>query len=270
MKQYLLGNLTDQETLELELRIIADKELEESLIVAEESLIEEFLDGELTEEEKELFHKNFLISEERILQVKTIAQLKRYARDFKEDTYIDETRSETEKNFFLKLLDLLKLKPALAMYSFVFLALIAGIFGFYYFSQTNGLTDLEREYVELNQKDFKDLSKFDEFSRIVLAGGQTRSSEITNELIKRKMSEKVLFNLALPAGKNENEKWTVELIKNNRTAFTQTEIPAYQNEFGSELRFVLPAKILELGKYELIAKSENESEKRVFYSFSVR
>ena len=66
LKQFLLGNLAEGEAEEIGVRIIADRELDEKMSFAEEELVEDFLDDELTAEEKELFFANFLTTPARI------------------------------------------------------------------------------------------------------------------------------------------------------------------------------------------------------------
>lgn len=270
-RQYLLGTLPENESREIDLQLITDDSLEEDLHFAEENLIEDFLEGNLAEEEKTLFHSNFLISKDRYNQVETIANLKRYAKGFDNGSIVDEEKYETKLNFFQRLKTVFPiLTPANAIISLLVIGFLLCLVWLVYFNDSNGLSDLEREYVELNKADFNDLSKFDEASRIVLINGQTRSEKKLNELLKRKMSEKVLFNLALPNGISKNEKFKIFVLKNNEKVFTQTDIPIYQNDLGSELRFVLPSKIFQVGQYQIIVESTNTTENKTVYSFSVK
>src|SRR5437763_2043708 len=81
LKQYLLGNLSQEAAAEIDLRIIEDDALTEHLALAESDLIEDYLEGSLSTEELALFNSNFLTSADRKQQLGEISLLKRYARD---------------------------------------------------------------------------------------------------------------------------------------------------------------------------------------------
>ena len=65
IKQYLLGQLTGEERDELEQRLFAEDELLEKLQTAENDLVDDFLTGDLNENEAALFQKNFLVGSKR-------------------------------------------------------------------------------------------------------------------------------------------------------------------------------------------------------------
>ena len=99
LRQYLLESLQEKEAEELDLQIISNKSLEEELYLAEDALIEDYLDETLPAAEVELFHKNFLISEAREDQLKELAALKNYAQN----TIQKEVSGKPADNFFQKL-----------------------------------------------------------------------------------------------------------------------------------------------------------------------
>lgn len=65
IRQYLLGQLTDDGLEQFEQRMFADDDLFEEVLVAEDELIDESLAGELSQNESALFTKNFLNSRDR-------------------------------------------------------------------------------------------------------------------------------------------------------------------------------------------------------------
>jgi CHAT domain-containing protein len=70
IREYLLGRLADEDREEFEQRFFADEELFDKLPTAEEELIDDFLNGTLSQDEVDLFQKNFLIGSKREQQLR--------------------------------------------------------------------------------------------------------------------------------------------------------------------------------------------------------
>lgn len=268
LKQYFLGNVSDKIAEKIDLKIISDEDFEVELMIAEESLIEEFLDGQLSEKETELFYKNFLITDERKNQVKTISQLKDFARKSENKNPIIET-NETELNFFQSLSKFFALNTVKAGFAVLIVGLTISLVWFGFFRSDNQ-TPLETEYAKINNDDFRDSSKYEDYQRLNLVSGNTRSIGKTNELFREKLSDKIFFNLALRTDSNDPQTFDVQIIKDKNIIFTLKKLKVYKNEFGQELRFFLPAKILELGNYQISVNQNNKENSRMIYSFTVK
>src|SRR5687767_981172 len=65
IRKYLLGSIPEHEDDEISLRVIADKDFTERLDHAENELVEDYLDGLLSDNDGRLFRENFLTSPER-------------------------------------------------------------------------------------------------------------------------------------------------------------------------------------------------------------
>lgn len=65
IRQYLLGRLSAEDREEFERRFFADEELFEKLQTAEDDLIDDFLSGNLSQGDVNLFHQNFLVGSKR-------------------------------------------------------------------------------------------------------------------------------------------------------------------------------------------------------------
>jgi CHAT domain-containing protein/lipopolysaccharide biosynthesis regulator YciM len=70
IRQYLLGQLTGEEREEFERRLFAEDELFEQLQTAEDDLVDDYLTGDLSENEVALFQKNFLVGSKREREVR--------------------------------------------------------------------------------------------------------------------------------------------------------------------------------------------------------
>lgn len=78
MKNYLLGTLEADRRTALEERILVDPAVYEELLVIEEELIEQYVTGCLSNEEKHQFETHFLITAERQKRLRFGQLLKRY------------------------------------------------------------------------------------------------------------------------------------------------------------------------------------------------
>lgn len=65
IRQYLLGELTEQEQLEIEDRAFADRGVLEEILAVEQDLIDDFVSGDIPEDKRPGFETHFLASTER-------------------------------------------------------------------------------------------------------------------------------------------------------------------------------------------------------------
>lgn len=87
IREYLLGALSDKaEMRRIEEKILLDDEFVEELLVAEDQLIDEFLDGTLSASEQKSFDQYFLNAPERKQKLRLIRDLRRYAAGSEEQT----------------------------------------------------------------------------------------------------------------------------------------------------------------------------------------
>src|SRR5215203_7459843 len=123
LRQYLLGNLEEKEADKLDLILISSKSLEEELCLAEDALMEDYLDEMLSSEEIELFHKNFLTSEARKDQLRELAALKNYAQNIVQK----EVSAKSADNFFRKLKNTftLNFRPLAAVFGLLIVGILA-------------------------------------------------------------------------------------------------------------------------------------------------
>jgi hypothetical protein len=77
-RRYLLGLLGQQEQRQLEERLLSDNEYFEELLMSEDELIDDYLEGALSEPEREKFEHYFLATPERRQKVSFARTLKRY------------------------------------------------------------------------------------------------------------------------------------------------------------------------------------------------
>jgi len=85
LRRWLLGVLPQQESNALEERLITDTALYEELLIVEDELIDEYLAGGLTADEREAFDSYFMNSPERQEQFRIANALRFYIDESKED-----------------------------------------------------------------------------------------------------------------------------------------------------------------------------------------
>jgi hypothetical protein len=94
MRQFLLGELGEEEREELEQRVLAEVVIRDKLLMAEDDLIEEYLEGSLKGEEREKFLRQFLSIPHQRDKLTLAKSLWRFARN---DADIDTVPIEPER-----------------------------------------------------------------------------------------------------------------------------------------------------------------------------
>lgn len=264
-RRYLLGDLPPPETEAIDLQIIFDGSLEEKLSWAESELMEDYLDETLSPMETGLFEQNFLISPERIAQVKQISLIRNYARHAAK-TVPEKACVTAPESFFEKLKNFfsLNLRPLTAVSALV----VVGLFAVFYFT-TNNQTASEKEFAAINQKDLHDLAEFKSLANLNLVSGVFRDSGSVHKLSAEKLTEKVLFRLALPVQSSAPDKMKAELVKDEKIIYTQNNLPFYSNPNGQEIRLILPSTDLKKGTYQIKLTKETAPESSFVYNFAI-
>jgi len=249
LKLFLLGNAAEDQMNDLGARIIADPDFEEQMSLAEETLIEDFLDNQLSAEEKELFYKNYLTTEERIERVKETASLRSYAKNQLESaiTAVNKKNSSSfpEK---LKAFLSLNLRPIAAVLVITIIGAIIWRVAFY---KDNKLSELEKTYAALNQKDLGTAPEAIGLTTKNLISGTFRDTNSGAGLNNETLTENVLFRLSLPGESEIGNTVGLELIRSDQTVFRQNDLRVYRNQNGREVKVILPKSVLSKGIYQI-------------------
>lgn len=266
LKQYLLGNLSPSEVEAIDLHIISDESSEEELLWAESELMEDYLDETLSPSEIELFRENFLVSPERRAQLRQISLMRNYARNCATKGAAEKMRDAPPESFYAKLKNFfsLNLRPLTAVAALA----VVGLFAVLYFT-ANNQTASEREFAEINQKNLSDASELKSLANLNLTSGAFRDSGDVRKLAENKLTEKVLFQLALPIQSNAPDEFRAELVKDGKVVFTQNTLPFYNNQNGQEIRLLLPSATLKKGAYQIKLTKETAPESVFVYNFAV-
>ena len=78
IRKHLLGSLTEEELSRAEERLLADDDYFELLTIMEEELIDDYISGDLTDEDRKQFEAHFLSTPERREKLRFAQTLKEY------------------------------------------------------------------------------------------------------------------------------------------------------------------------------------------------
>ncbi len=271
LKQYFIGGLNEAETEEIDLQIISGELSEENLLIAENGLIEDFIEKNLSSADLLLFHRNFFISKEREAQILQTALLKNYAETNINSENTVEKDSENKNGFFWDFATLPSFFPFRIACGFVIIGIFIGIFWFavHRNSGNKKFSSLENEYAAINNSNLSDLEKFLNISKVSLVSGSFRSAENLSNFSQKDLTDKVLIRLALPNGVDFSKSFQVEFKSSEKIIFTQVIDHIYQNPNGEEFRLFVPSKIFQKGIYQVSVNSSTANETKINYNFSI-
>lgn len=249
LRKYLLGSTAGPDEEEISLRLIRDGDLAERLDLAENDLVEDYLDGLLSAEEEMLFRESFLISPERNDLVREVRLLRDGVRGFQTAQTAAETAvSDMPKRSFLSFFS----RPLTAAAGLI-LVLFAGFFAWYTLFR-DARTPLELEYASLNRNSIGDPAKTGAFYAISLIPANFRNDASTARHPASKLTDTVVFRLGLMTAEPEGAEREVTVSRSGKRIFTAPS-RVFRNPYGSELQVLIPKNVLAPGNYEIEADS---------------
>lgn len=243
IKKYFLGLMPETDIEEIDLQILSDKDMEDKLLEAENELIEDYLDGNLSNEEMKAFNENYLISDERRKRVEFVKLMQKYAEK-------KSTETETNLSFFEQVKAFFTLRPLTLAFASIALILALGIAWQIIFNSNKNVT--ETEIVALNKQDLSNLDEFKNYKNLSLISGNLRSSGNANLLKEQDLTDRILLRLALP-NQSANKDFAVKISKNGEIKQTFT-----QRTYGQEVRLFIPKSTLTKGEYQITLEKEGE------------
>ena len=240
----MLGLLETSETEQIDLRLIEDEEFAARLRLAESELVEDHLDGGLSESQERLFREVYMVTDARKQFVRETMLLKEYAQ---KAVGPPRTTPETKtgRSSWLGFISSAFLRPATA--AAVVLLLAGGVVIWQVASR--GLSPLERQYAEINGRDMGDLAEFQSYSSVSLVPGSFRDQERTRPISLSGSPESVFFRLAVPTG--GAAEYEAELQQGGRHVMSLGKVRVYENGAGKDARLFIPASALTPGQYDI-------------------
>ncbi len=249
LKNYFLGLLSAKDAETVELRIISDDGIESELLEAEDNLIEEYLSGELVNDEIKAFNENFLITDERKERVEFVRLMRNYS-----ETSNDE--SETKPSFFEQLKAFASLRPL--TFAAVSLALILSLGIAWQFGFRASVNVTETELTALNKQDLSNLDEFKNLKNVNLTSVALRSGGTANVLPEKDLTDRIFVRLILPNKLGSTQNFNVKISQNQKVSADLT-----QRGYDQEVRLLLPKSMFAKGDYQITL--EKNGEKYNFY-----
>ena len=271
LKEYFLGSLDKKASEYIGVQIISDPSFEDQLMIAENELMEDFLEKNLTPAEEKLFYSNFLICEDRVNDLKALSLLKSYARSISQTEDLSNNSINPIDSFWTTLKNAFSnhLRPATAILSLILILFLGGLIWIYLKNSGFQPTQLEQEYAQLNQKDLSNLSDYSNYTNLGLISVTLRDASVSPKLNVSNATEKVFFRLPLPIAVADKDLLNIEVLSNQKSIFTQQKIQIYQNQNGQEVRLLLPKSILNNGQYQIKLINPNSNLAPIIYTFAV-
>lgn len=234
IRRYLLGDASTAEHENIAMRI-SEEEFERDIAIAENELIEEYLEGTLPQEERELFESHYLSSDKHRDLVSELALLKRYSSGPAEAYLTGEMRA-------------VQALPSRYRHLTVATAIVlVGILGSlsWWMFQTEQRPAIEQEYIRLNAGDLGDLSRYP--SMVLAPVGQIRQAQ---EPRFKTDGPGTGFLFRMPV--NGDGTYNATLSVNGREAFAVTGSKVYSADGSGEVRLLVPRGAITKGQAEIV------------------
>ena len=230
-RRYLLSGETEAERRDL-IMSNSEHDFERDISIAENELIEDYLEGALSDDEKDLFESNFLSSVEHRDLVSEVSMLKKYSSGPAKAYLTGEYRPPNE--------GLAQYRPLAAAAAIVVLGVL-GLLSWRMF-QPDVRPPLEQQYVDLNAGDLGDLSLY---PSVVLA----KDSDIrpAHEARFKTAGPGTSIMFRMPVSGSAAGLFDASATMNGKEAFKIERLKIYRDGDTSEVRLLLPREILEPG-----------------------
>lgn len=180
IRRYLLGDLSEQEREQVELRLMSDDDLYEQLLVAEDELIDEYVSDELPVQERTRFSSHFLSVPELRQDVRFAAILRKHALETAPQEAVARKPPVPARVSPFDRLRMLFMRPAFGVS--LATALLAAVVLAVWLAAQN--SQLKREIGQLQARQTPAPGPDSEL-RERLASEQRRSEQLSAELLKQ-------------------------------------------------------------------------------------
>lgn len=262
IRKYFLGDLSEMETEDLEQRIIAEPDLEAEFVSVENDLVEDFIHGNLSGNDRQLFLRNYLVTDERKNNIETVSMLLRYSQE----RSVKEVATPEAETFFDKLRKMFNGVPSVA-YATAASIILVTLIGGYFLINSKTHSALQVQYAALNQKDLSDLAPYSENPKFSASDGDLRGGTAPKKIIAT--TDDVLARLSIPSELEERSSFTIKLIKDRAVLLELKKTRVYENANGKEFRLLLPGKAMQKGRYLVEAVADDLPDSKLNYYFEV-
>lgn len=275
IRHYLLGDLSGHERELFEERVITDPSYKESVLMVEAELIEDYLEDDLPEVERQKFIRHFLSTPQQLQKLEFSQALKRYAMAAASSPVDDKLRRSAEdlevkhRSWWSQFLRIQRPVLGFSLAAAVLLALFAA----WLFLIRDRRTPLELELARLNNQSNSEspLTPKGSVLSVPLTPGRVRGPGKENEIKIAPGTDVVQLQLALMVAERPSYRATL-LTPEGAEIFTLDGLKAKELSGVRQVTLNIPAGALSANDY-LLMLSELTSEGRFVevaeYSFRV-
>jgi hypothetical protein len=249
-RQFLLGKVNDSERERIERLCLSDLQVKETMSLIEDDLVDEFLEGDLSPDDRERFLAQYAATPRQRRKL-------RIAKSIKEHAVVIEKSGETTTTsfagrFYERWPINLKLSVALTVATII--VLIGAVwlirFSVQRTQESNRRLNIEREIAELNARSGRQENPEGVLSA-VLRPGSVRAIERENAL-RPKVDTKII-ELSLLWTQTEKYPSYQAIIRRHgdSEAFTIADLHLENDRNGTAIRLLLPVRLLTNGVYRI-------------------
>jgi len=249
LRQYLLGNLSQEKSAPLEERLLSDSHFYQELLVTEDDLVDQYVADRLSGAERESFELHFMIPAERRQKVSFARALRRYI-NLNEDA---ESEEHAVTGLF-KGSSVPDGQPAKSRFPFwppnpvlAFSLLVAVCLGLLAVSRVVFKRQPSGAIAQHAQRS----------TTIALVSGSTRSEGITQRIVVPREVDLVQLELALK--RNAYLSYKAELLADTSILAATQGITPEVKDGQAVVRFAVPAEMLKPGDYQIRLSGVSES-----------
>lgn len=246
IRQYLLGELDEELREQLEQRVISDKNYKQEVLITEGELLDEFVSGELSPQDRALFLRNFLASPAQRRKLETAKALHAYAVDHKSP----DQPAVVEGGWLTGLLAFFRSRNRFMQFSWATVALLvlAGSAVLIYWIISSQKQPYYDELLVLNQPSSPVLEPGPRVASAQLAPLLLRGSSDAKTIILTQETDKLQLHLPTAAG--APAKYRVTLKENGGAeVFQLDDVSARQVGPNAMLVLQVPVKMLTATEY---------------------
>ena len=262
LRRYFLGQLSEADADHVDLRIIEDPDFESEMLAAEQELIEDYRDGELSDEERRLFEENYLITPERRKNLVAYSVLSEVSADRGRKSAASSPGTISTGSFFDRLQNLIPIPVFAAA-----VAVVVLVGGYLLVVRNSSSSAVQTEFAALNRGDLSQLNELADLPVVTVFPGSTRGGPAAK--VTSKGGGRMLVRVALPPEFADASSLNAKVSTGRTEILSLDGVRVYSSEKGRELRLLLPSAVLPAGSCDISVSRPERPDAPISYTFTV-